>query len=93
MTDRLFNPPPEELMQRWTLESEKKPTKQAAFNYIAYKAAEWGFNDAMSPDPNSLKSKALRALSKVEDLEVVSVWIGKDALKTIRNAVESLPNN
>lgn len=93
MTDKTFMPPPEELIHRWSTESGTKPTMQSAFNYVAYKAAEWGFNEALCPDPNSLKLRALRALSKVESLEVVSIWIGTDALKTIRKAIESLPSH
>jgi hypothetical protein len=91
--DRKFSPPPEELMYRWMEESRSRPTPEAASNYIAYKASEWGFNDALSPDPNSLKSKALRYLDRIEQLEVVSIWIGKEAITMIREALNSIPNN
>lgn len=92
MTEKVFTAPPEELIQRWVAESENRPTMQSAWNYVAFKAAEWGFNSALEIDPNSIKSKALRALSKIEDLSIVPVWIGKDALNNIRTAIESLPN-
>lgn len=93
MTDqRLFVPPPAELRERWIADSKTKPTLDAAHSYLIYKAAEWGFRTAMEPDPTSLKSKALKALDKIQGLEVVSVWLGKDSFNVIRQALEKLPN-
>lgn len=88
-----FNPPPKELIERWVIDSKTKPTIESAFNYIAYKSSEWGFNNAMEPDPDSIKSKALRSLDRIQSIDVVSVWIGKDALNVIREALHKLPNN
>lgn len=90
---KTFTPPPVELIERWSLESEDKPTKQAAFNYIAYKASEWGFNAANEPDPSSLKQRALRGLEKVQSIDVVSVWVGKDVFDVIRAALNKVPDN
>lgn len=90
---RAFVSPPAELIERWVEESKSKPTIQAAYNYMAFKAAEWGFNSAIQPDPSSLKYRALKALDKIQALEVVSIWLGKDSFVTIRQALEKLPNH
>lgn len=92
-TKREFCPPPQELLERWIEESNSKPTLNSAYNYIAYKSSEWAFNVATSPDPNSLKQQALRGLERIQNIDVVSVWIGKDVFETIRTALERLPDN
>lgn len=91
-TKREFCPPPQELIDRWTDESKLKPTLQSACNYIAYKASEWGYNAAMNPDPNSLKQQALRGLERIQRIDVVSVWIGKDVFDVIRQALDRVPD-
>jgi hypothetical protein len=90
---RTFLPPPQELIDRWVKESDSRPTMQTAWSYVVYKSSEWGYNQAFEPHPDSIKAKALRALSKIEALDIVSVWIGKDAVQQIKNALESLPNH
>lgn len=90
---REFCPPPQELLDRWMEESKTKPTMQSACNHIAYKASEWGFNVATSPDPNSVKQQALRGLDRIQNIDVVSVWIGKDVFDVIRTALNRLPDN
>lgn len=93
MTTKTFNPPPNELRERWIKESETKPTAGTAYNYLIFKSSEWGFNQALEPSPDSPKAKALRALRRIEDLGVVSVWIGKDAIEQIKTAINLLPDN
>lgn len=66
---------------------------QSAYNYIAYKASEWAFNTATSPDPNSIKQQALRGLERIQNIDVVSVWIGRDVFDVIRTALSRLPDN
>lgn len=90
---REFCPPPQELLERWVEESKTKPTIQAAYNYIAYKASEWSYNIATNPDPNSLKQQALRGLERIKNIDVVSVWIGKDVFDVIKRALDKLPDN
>lgn len=89
---REFCPPPQELLERWIEESKGKPTLQAGYNYIAYKASEWAFNHATQPDPNSLKQQALRGLNRIQGIDVVSVWVGKDVFDTIRLALGKIPD-
>jgi hypothetical protein len=79
-------------MERWGEEAKAKPTMQSGFNYLGYKAAEWGFNYAMEPDPTSLKAKALRGLDRIQKIDVVPVWIGKDVFDTIREALNRIPD-
>ena len=90
---REFCPPPAELMERWAEESKSKPTMQSAFNYVAYKAAQWAFDAAREPDPSSLKQRALRGLERVQSIDVVSVWVGKDVFDVIRTALDKVPDN
>lgn len=90
---REFCPPPQELLERWIEESKTKPTIQAAYNYVAYKASEWTFNAVTDPDPNSLKQQALRGLERIRNIDVVSVWIGRDVFETIKMALMKLPDN
>ena len=89
---REFCPPPQELLERWIEESKTKPTMQAAYNYIAYKSSEWTFNHATQPDPNSLKQQALRGLNRIQAIDVVSVWVGRDIFDTIRLALDKIPD-
>lgn len=91
--EKEFIPPPVELMERWAEESKSKPTMQSAFGYVAYKAAQWGFNAAREPDPSSLKQRALRGLERIQSIDVVSVWVGKDAFDVIRTALGKVPDN
>jgi hypothetical protein len=91
--EKNFVPPPVELIERWIFESNTKPSMQSAFNYVAHKAAEWGFNVAMEPDPSSLKQQALKGLERIQRIDVVSVWIGRDVFDVIRSALNKLPNN
>ena len=90
---RKFTPPPQELIDRWVLESDDRPTTQTAWSFVVDKAAKWAFDRATEPNPDGLKAKALRALSRIEALDIVSVWIGKDAVRSIRSALESMPND
>lgn len=90
--EREFVPPPEELLERWIEDSKSKPTLQSAYNYIAYKASEWGFNAALQPDPSSLKQRALRGLERIQGIDVVSVWVGRDVFDTIREALGRIPD-
>lgn len=85
--------PPQELLERWIEESKRKPTLQSAYGHIANKASEWGFVVAMEPDPNSLKQRALRGLDRIQSIDVVSVWVGKDVFDLIRTALGRLPDN
>jgi len=87
-----FLPPPVELIERWVEESKTKPTIQSAYNHIAFKSAEWGFSRALEPDPSSLKAKALRGLDRIQKIDVVSVWVGRDVFDTIREGLNRLPN-
>lgn len=90
---REFTPPPKELIERWIDSSKSKPTAESAFNYVAYKAAEWGFGAALEPDPSSLKQRAIKGLQRIEQIDVVSVWVGKDVFDVIRTALKRLPDN
>lgn len=89
---REFTPPPQELIERWVEESKTKPTVFAAYNYLAYKASEWAHNAALDPDPNSLKQRALHGLQRIQSIDVVSVWIGKDVFDVIKQALDRLPD-
>lgn len=91
-TKRQFTPPPQELLERWVEESKSRATINAAYNYIAYKASEWAHNAALDPDPNSLKQQALRGLERIQRIDVVSVWIGKDVFDVIRQALDRVPD-
>jgi hypothetical protein len=91
-TKRQFTPPPKELVERWVEESKSKPTIHAAYGYITYKAAEWAHNAALDPDPNSLKQQALRGLERIQNIDVVSVWTGRDVFDVIRQALDRLPD-
>ena len=90
-SEKQFLPPPQELIERWVEDSKRKPTLISAYNYIAYKSAEWGFNAAKEPDPASLKARALRGLDRIQSIDVVSVWVGKDVFETIKEALSRLP--
>lgn len=89
--EKRFTPPPQELIERWVEDSKRKPTLQSAYNYIAFKSSEWGFNLAKEPDPASLKARALRGLDRIQKIDVVSVWVGKDVFDTIKEALHKLP--
>lgn len=89
---REFTPPPQELLERWIEQSKTKPTAYAAYSYIAYKASEWAHNTALHPDPNSLKQQALRGLERIQRIDVVSVWIGKDVFDVIKQALDKVPD-
>jgi hypothetical protein len=91
-TEKQFTPPPQELIERWVDDSKSKPTLVSAHNYIAYKSAEWGFNSAKGLDPASLKARALRGLDRIQGIDVVSVWVGKDVFDTIKEALYKLPD-
>lgn len=93
LAKREFTPPPQELIERWIEDSKKKPTISAAYNYLAFKASEWAHNTALSPDPNSLKQQAMRGLERIQRIDVISVWIGKDVFDVIKEALDRLPDN
>lgn len=88
-----FTVPPQELIDRWISESDGRPTTQTAWSFVVEKAARWGFDRAKEPDPEGIKGKALRALARIEALEIVSVWIGRDAIASIKTALNSIPND
>ena len=91
--EKEFISPPAELMERWVEESKTKPTMQSALRYVAYKAAQWGFDAAREPDPSSLRQRALRGLERIQSIDVVSVWVGKDVFDVIRTALSKVPDN